>query len=91
MPLYERLDALGETVERVQTIEGSTHDTILGVHALEGTGGWRLAGAAPPASAVAPEPAVEPAEQPSPPADPEPAAETPTRAPRPAQPKPKKE
>ena len=91
MPLYEKLDVHGQVVERVQTIEGSTHDTILGVHALEGTGGWRLAGATPPdpAPTAEPETAAEPTEQPTAPADPEPTPEPPTRAPRPRPPKPK--
>jgi hypothetical protein len=92
MPLYERVDAHGAVVERVQTIEGSTHDTILGVHALDGAGGWRLAGAvAPdPATAVEPETATASTEQPATSDDTDPGPQTPTRAPRAAA-KPKKE
>lgn len=86
MPLYERVDALGEVVERVQTIDGSTHDTELGVAVIDGTGGWRLA-------CTVPEPEPQPAEA----AEPDPAPDTdlapsePTRAPRARRPSTEKE
>ena len=66
MPVYERVDAHGQVVERVQTIEGSIHDTELGVAVLDGVGGWRPAGTTPPAPAETPLAAPEPPPVPGP-------------------------
>lgn len=44
-PVYERVDQAGQVVERVQPIAGDHEDTRLGLLALEGQGGWRVAGA----------------------------------------------
>lgn len=62
MPVYERVDARGQIVERVDPVPGGYEDTRLGVAALEGTNGWRVAGA---------EPAAEPTPAPQDPADPD--------------------
>jgi hypothetical protein len=43
MPVYERLNAAGDVVERVITSDGSHEDTRLGCLVLDGVGGWRVA------------------------------------------------
>lgn len=48
MTTYERVDD-GQVVERVTPKPGGYEDTRLGVAALEGTGGWRVADQEPAA------------------------------------------
>jgi hypothetical protein len=42
----------GEVVERVQPIPGDYEDTRLGLFALDGKGGWRVADEQPPTDAT---------------------------------------
>lgn len=79
MTIYERV-VDGQVVERVDPVPGGYEDTRLGLSVLEGHGGWRIAGAAPPpadqpapvaAESAAAEPAADPApgvQEPPPPA-----------------------
>lgn len=59
MTVYERVDEAGVVVERVQPIEWSYEDTRLGLAALDGGRGWRVAGQEQPA-----EPDPEPGPRP---------------------------